>query len=91
VTHKVTRETVSMEEVAVWMLGRIKQGPRELNALLSSMGSSAQRVMGFLCALEMAKLQMIDLQQAGHLGPIVLEAAQTPSDHDLSLLLGATA
>jgi hypothetical protein len=47
--------------------------------------------MGFLCALQMAKLQMIDLQQAGHLGPIVLEAAQTPSDHDLSLLLGATA
>jgi segregation and condensation protein A len=91
VTHQVTRETVSMEEVAVWMLGRIKQGPRELNSLLSSMGSSAQRVMGFLCALEMAKLQMIDLQQAGHLGPIVLEAAQTPSDHDLSLLLGATA
>jgi len=91
VVHEVTRETVSMEEVASWMLGRLKHGPRELNDLLRAMGSTAQRVMAFICTMEMAKVQMIDVQQEGHLGPIVLEAIQNPDDTDLGLLIGATA
>jgi len=91
VIHQVAKETVSMEEVASWMMSRLRQGPRELNEMLKSMGSTGQRVMAFLCTLEMAKLQMIDVSQSGHLGPIVLEAVQHPDDTDLGLLLGATA
>ncbi len=89
--HEVSRETISIEEVAAWMIGRLRHGPRELNDLLGSMGSTAQRVMAFLCTLEMAKLQLIDIRQDGHLGPIVLEASQSPDDTDLGLLVGGIA
>jgi segregation and condensation protein A len=89
--HNVTRDSVTLEEVAEWLIGRLRNGPRELNELLGTMGSPAQRVMAFICTLEMAKVQMIDVRQAGHLGPIVLESIRHPDDTDLGLLTGAIA
>jgi segregation and condensation protein A len=86
--HEVERQTVSMEEVADWMIRRLQQGPRELNDLMSGLASAGQRVMAFICTLEMAKLGIISLNQSQHLGPVVLEAQRTPDDTDLMLLLG---
>ena len=86
--HTVTRQTISMEEVASWMIRRIQQGPRELTDLMNSLGCSGQRVMAFLCTLEMAKLGLISVRQDLHLGPVVLEAVRAPDDTDLMLLAG---
>jgi hypothetical protein len=47
--------------------------------------------MAFICTLEMARLHMIDVRQASHLGPIVLESIRHPDDTDLGLLTGAIA
>jgi len=87
--HEVERQTVSMEEVADWMIRRLRQGPRELNDLLGAMASAGQRVMAFICTLEMAKLGIISVEQDIHLGPVVLEAKRNPDDTDLMLLMGS--
>ncbi len=89
-SHSVTRETVSMDEVASWMMRRLSQGPRDLKDLLGAMSSAGQRVMGFICTLEMAKLGIISVEQKEHLGPVILEAQRTPDDADLLLLIGGT-
>jgi segregation and condensation protein A len=89
-SHSVTRETVSMDEVASWMMRRLSHGPRELKDLLGAMSSAGQRVMGFICTLEMAKLGIISVEQKEHLGPVILEAQRTPDDADLLLLIGGT-
>ena len=86
--HEVERQSVSMEEVADWMIRRLQNGPRELNDLMNGMTSSGQRVMAFICTLEMAKLGIISVNQGQHLGPIVLEAQRTPDNTDLMLLMG---
>lgn len=86
--HEVERQSISMEEVANWMIRRIQKGPRELNDLMNNLGSTGQRVMAFLCALEMAKLGLISVRQGVHLGPVVLEAVRAPDDTDLILLAG---
>jgi segregation and condensation protein A len=87
--HEVERQTISMNEVAEWMIRRLQQGPRELNDLMGALTSSGQRVMAFICTLEMAKLGVITVNQSQHLGPVVLEALSTPDDANLRLLLGA--
>ncbi len=86
--HAVERQAVSMEEVASWMIRKIEKGPRELQDLMASMGSTGQRVMAFLCTLEMAKIGLISVRQGAHLGPVVLEAVRTPDDTDMLLLVG---
>jgi segregation and condensation protein A len=85
----VERQTVSIEEIAAWMMRRLQHGPRELNDLLGALSSAGQRVMAFICTLEMAKLGVITVDQSQHLGPVVLEAQSTPDDANLRLLLGA--
>lgn len=86
--HEVERQSVSMEEVAEWMVRRLQHGPRELQDLMGSMTTPGQRVMAFICTLEMAKLGIVTVEQGQHLGPIVLEANRTPDDADLMLLMG---
>ena len=86
--HAVERQAISMEEVASWMIRKIEKGPRELQDLMASMGSTSQRVMAFLCTLEMAKIGLISVRQSGHLGPVVLETARTPDKTDMILLVG---
>jgi len=43
----------------------------------------------FLAALELARLQMLDVTQAEHLGPIVLTSRTTPEEADMGRLSGA--
>jgi len=88
--HAVERQTVSMEEVADWMIRRLQSGPRELGELMRTLASPAQRVMAFICTLEMAKLGLVSVRQESHLSAIVLETQRTPDDTDLMLLVGGT-
>jgi hypothetical protein len=55
---------------------------------MNGLSSSGQRVMAFICTLEMAKLGIISVNQSQHLGPVVLEAQRNPDNADLMLLLG---
>ena len=87
--HEVERQSVSMEEVAEWMVRRLQRGPRELHDLMQGMTNAGQRVMAFICTLEMAKLGIISVAQGHHLGPVVLESNRTPDDADLMLLMGS--
>ena len=86
--HAVERQAISMEEVASWMIRKIEKGPRELQDLMAAMGSTSQRVMAFLCTLEMAKIGLISVRQGTHLGPVVLETVRTPDETDMLLLVG---
>jgi segregation and condensation protein A len=87
----VSRESVTIQEIASWLTNQLKTGPREFNDLLRALGSTAQRVMAFVATLELSKLHLIDVRQAHHLGPVVLESLRAPDDHELNLLMGGVA
>jgi segregation and condensation protein A len=90
-THIVSRESVTIQEIAGWLSTELRQGPRELNDLLRTLGSCAHRVMAFVATLEMAKLQLISVRQTQHLGPVVLESMRSPDAHEIELLIGGVA
>jgi segregation and condensation protein A len=84
--HEVALEPYSIKERAEWLLERLGSGPRELADLLRSFDNVRDRVLCFLAALEMARLQLIDVQQARHLGPVVMHARIELRDADLTAL-----
>lgn len=86
--HEVALEAYSLREMASWLLQRLAQGPRALSDLLSQLDRRLDRVVAFLASLEMARLQLIDLQQSHHLAPVVLHPRLPPEDADLSILAG---
>ncbi len=89
--HTVALESVTIQEIAGWLSDQLRSGPRELNDLLRGLGSTAQRVMAFVATLEMAKLQLVEVRQSNHLGPVVLESIRSPDGHELDLLIGGVA
>lgn len=90
--HAVTREPVSIEQMADWLLERLDHGPRELGQLLHMLPHSEERIVGFLATLEMARLGMVDIEQGEHLGPITVQGtadgAAVRESGDLSVLTG---
>lgn len=85
--HEVERETVSLAEMANRVLERLASGPRELTDLLGGLARRADRLVAFLATLELARLQLIDVRQAHHLGPVVLiRRSSTPAE--LSAVVG---
>lgn len=86
--HEVALEPYSLREMANWLLQRLSGGPRALSDLLAQLDRKLDRVVAFLAALEMARLQLVDVRQSHHLAPIVL-ASSTPAEQaDLSALVG---
>ncbi|RME26031.1 MAG: segregation/condensation protein A, partial [Deltaproteobacteria bacterium] len=69
VVHEVELEPYSLREMAGWILDRLESGPRSLSDLLSQLEHRLDRVVAFLASLEMARLQLIDIQQSHHLAP----------------------
>lgn len=86
--HEVELEVYSLREMASWLLQRLGSGPRSLSDLLSQLERRLDRVVAFLAALEMARLQLIDVTQSHHLAPVVLDARTAPDGADLSALAG---
>jgi segregation and condensation protein A len=84
--HEVALEPYSIKERAEWLLERLANGPRELADILRSFDRIRDRVLCFIAALEMARLQLIDVQQARHLGPVVMHARMELGDADLTAL-----
>jgi segregation and condensation protein A len=87
--HQITLEPRTLQEVAIWLLDRLRMGPRELNDLMSQLPAKTDKVLAFLAALELARLQMLDVTQSEHLAPIVLTSRTTPEEADMGRLSGA--
>ena len=86
--HEVALEAYSLREMASWLLQRLSHGPRALSDLLAELDRRLDRVIAFLAALEMARLQLIDLSQSHHLAPVVLHPSTDPEGAELSALAG---
>jgi len=84
--HHVTREHYSLEVMASRLMRRLEDGPRNLKELLKDYEHQADRVVAFLATLELAKLQMLDIQQEHHLGPVVISTRLEPDNIDFSAL-----
>lgn len=86
--HEVERESYSIEEMAGWLLQKLDAGPRELHDLMRDHERRTERVLAFFATLELARLQMIDIQQDHHLGPVILRALVGVEEADLQRLTG---
>jgi len=86
--HKVTREQYSLEEMSGWLLDQTYDTPRDLQDLLAHFPDKSERVVCFLAALEMGKLQLLELSQNEHLGPVLLRAKESKRSANLSAISG---
>lgn len=86
--HEVELEVYSLREMASWLLDRLGAGPRSLSDLLGQLERRLDRVVAFLAALEMARLQLIDVEQSHHLAPVLLRSRGAAASADLSALAG---
>ncbi|MCK6524718.1 segregation/condensation protein A [Myxococcota bacterium] len=85
--HEVQMEEYSMAERVRWVLGRLEDQPGiQLKSLFLEISSRSQRILTFLALLEMARFQMVELHQDGHLLDIELRARVRLADADLSRL-----
>jgi segregation and condensation protein A len=86
--HEIVLEHYSLREMAIWLLGRLSSGPRSLGDLLGMLEHRNDRVIAFLASLEMARLQLLDLQQSHHLAPVLMQPRFATDEADLSALVG---
>lgn len=85
--HEVELEEYSLSERVVSLLFWLDRvGTATLGEALGQVRTARQRVLTFLALLEMARLQMVDLTQDAHLGPVVVQARVTSADVDLSAI-----
>ncbi|MBL8617409.1 MAG: segregation/condensation protein A [Deltaproteobacteria bacterium] len=89
--HAIQSEKYDLAETAQRLLDRLGGARRDLNELLGTFGPRGERVMAFLAALELARLGMLDIEQGGHLEPILVEARGRLVAADLALLAGIRA
>jgi segregation and condensation protein A len=98
--HEVELEQYSLQERVTWLLHRLDSEPRGdgagdgrstgswLSDIFREIRSRAQRVITFLALLEMARLQMLDVTQDRHLGPVTVQLRIDPAQADLSAIPG---
>lgn len=87
--HRVRREPYSLKQMARWLLAHVGQGPRDLTELLRELDHVGDRVVTFLATLELARLQVVRVQQGHHLGPVVVHSLVSSAEEaDLSALPG---
>lgn len=86
--HEVALEHYSLREMAVWLLERLSSGPRTLGDLLRTLEHRTDRVVAFLASLEMARLQLLELEQSHHLAPVLMHPRFPADEADLSALAG---
>ncbi len=85
--HEVELEEYSFQERVTWLLGNLSRTePVTLQELIASIRGRANRIISFLALLEMARLQMIDVSQERHMGPVALLLKIDPASADLSAI-----
>jgi len=87
--HHVQRDSLSIEDMAQWVLDRICDGPRELTDLLRHFSERSERVFGLVATLELARLGALDIRQRHHLGPVVIQSTGPVDAMVLNVLCGS--
>jgi segregation and condensation protein A len=82
--HEVEFEEYNLLERITWVLESLDVGATTLDQLLMRVHRRSQRVLTFLSILELARLQMLEIAQEGHLMPVQLKGLVTAADADLT-------
>ncbi len=85
--HEIEREVYSLADRVASLLHWLDcLGTAELSAAFAQCRSKPEVIVTFLALLEMARLQLVDISQADHLGPVVLTLKVAAQEADLSAL-----
>ena len=85
--HEVELEEYSLQERVTWVLRQLSMTEAtDLRDVLVPIRGRSNRVITFLALLEMARLQMVNITQERHLGPVLLLLKIDPASADLSAI-----
>lgn len=85
--HEIEREIYSLSERVSSLLHWLDcLGSAELSAAFDQCDGKGEIIVTFLALLEMARLQLVDITQQDHLGPVVLTLKVAAAEADLSAL-----
>jgi chromatin segregation and condensation protein Rec8/ScpA/Scc1 (kleisin family) len=88
--HEITLERWSLVQGVEWLLDTLPQGePVELQGLFTQLETREQRIQTFMAVLEMARMQLVDMAQSAHLGPVNVTCLVDAKTADLSILQDA--
>jgi len=88
--HEITLERWSLVQGVEWLLDTLPQGePVALQGLFTQLDTREQRIQTFMAVLEMAKIQLVDVTQSLHLGPVDVTCLVDAKSADLSSLQDA--
>ena len=85
--HDVELEQWSLVESVEWLMDSLPPGkPVEMQDIFGQLKSRTQRVQAFVAVLEMARIQLVDLEQTAHLGPLRVTGLMSRENADLSMI-----
>ena len=85
--HDVEFEQWSLVESVEWLMDSLPPGePVEMQDIFVQLKSRTQRVQAFVAVLEMARIQLVDLEQKSHLGPLKVTGLMSKENADLSMI-----
>jgi segregation and condensation protein A len=88
--HEITLDPWSLVQGVEWLLDTLPQGqPVELQDLFMQLPTRSQRVQTFMSVLEMARIQLVDVEQSDHLGPVAVTCLVDAKTADLSSIQDA--
>lgn len=88
--HDVELEPWSLVQSVEWLLDVLPQDqPVEIQDLFGQLKSRSQRVQTFMAVLEMARIQLVDVAQDSHLGPLQVTSKKSKESADLSTIQDA--
>lgn len=82
--HEVEMEEYNLVDRIRWVLDSLDTGATTLDDLLMRVHRRSQRVLTFLSILELARLQMLEINQDAHLAPVRLRGLVSARDADLT-------
>lgn len=89
-SHEITMEPWSLVQSVEWLLDTLPQGQSvELDSLFGQLGQRSQRVQTFMAVLEMARIQLVDVDQSAHLAPVKVTSLVDAKNADLSSIQDA--
>jgi segregation and condensation protein A len=89
-SHVISFEPWSLVQSVEWLLDTLPQGePVEIQTLFSQIEGRSRRVQAFMAVLEMARIQLVDVEQSAHLGPLNVTSRTSADNADLSCIQDA--
>lgn len=73
--HRIKKEPFSLRKMGEWLLDTLQQGRTTISECFTHYTDTSERIICLLTALEMAKHQILEVSQLGHLTEIYFNAA----------------